>query len=289
MVWDAKATLGEGVCWDAHRQILYWVDILEKQVHIFNPATNQDRCIPVGQYVSAVVPMTCGDLALATHHGFASLNLETEKITPLGDPESHLPVNRFNDGKCDPAGRFWAGTMHIEAKEKSGALYRMDTDGSIHTMVEPVGISNGLAWSNDHQTMYFIDTMQYEMVAFDYDIQTGAIADSRTVIHFDRDTGLPDGMTIDEEGMLWVCFVDGGCVTRWNPNDGTLLQKIPLPATLTTNCAFGGPQLDTLYVSTCRYEYTDEDLEKQPFAGSLFAIKPGVRGIAATPFGFKQS
>lgn len=281
---DAKAVVGEGVYWDADRQILYWVDILAKQVHLFDPATCKDRCIQLDQYIGAAVPTTDGDLMLAMHHGFARLNPVTEALTPVCDPEHHLPDNRFNDGKCDPAGRFWAGTMQLEGKIATGALYCLDPDFSVHKFADSIGISNGLAWGIDNETMYFIDTTQSEMVAFDYDIETGAISRRRTAIRFSNEFSHPDGMTIDEEGMVWVAFFGSGCVARWNPNNANLLRKIHFPVTLTTNCTFGGPELDTLYVSSCRFTLTPDELAKQPLAGGIFRVKLGVRGIRAQPF-----
>ena len=285
LVLDARAELGEGVSWDATAQVLYWVDILQQEVHIFDPASGADRCINVGQYVGAAVPTVDGDLMLAMHHGFARLDPDTETLTPVCDPESHLPDNRFNDGKCDPAGRFWAGTMHVEAKGRTGSLYRMDKDLSVHKIFGEVGISNGLAWSPAIDTLYYIDTLQYEVAAFDYDVATGDVRRRRAVVQLSHDGGHPDGMTIDEQGMLWVACCGGGRVARWDPAQGRLLQEVRLPVTMTTNCVFGGPELDTLYISTARVTLTDEDLARQPLAGGLFSVKPGVHGLPASPFG----
>jgi sugar lactone lactonase YvrE len=280
----SRATLGEGVNWDAGRQCLYWVDILEKELHIYDPASGSDRRIAVGQYVGAVVPTATGALMLAMHHGFYRLDLETEALTPVCDPEADLPDNRFNDGKCDPAGRFWAGTMQREGQGSSGALYRMDEDLSVHKQFGGVGISNGLAWSPDHATMYYIDTPTHEVTAFDYDLATGAIANRRAVIAFRHDEGHPDGMTIDEEGMLWVCFFGGGRIARCNPVTGKELDEIRFPVSNVTNCVFGGPDLDTLYASTARLTLTDQELAEQPLAGSVFRVKPGVCGMPAVSF-----
>lgn len=283
---DGKAIVGEGTCWDAQKQILYWVDILGKKVHLFDPSRNENRSIELDQYVGAVVPTTSkdGELLVALHHGLALLDPATSKLTPIVDPESHLPDNRFNDGKCDPAGRFFAGTMQLGGKSKTGALYRLDADLSVHKLVDSIGISNGLAWSADHRTMYYVDTKTAELWAFDYDIATGAIANRRTAIAFSGEFIHPDGMTIDEDDMLWIAFYDGGCVARWDPVSGAMLDVIRLPVTLTTNCAFGGPRLDTLYVTSCRVGLSDEQLKSQPHAGGLFYVKPGVRGLAAPPF-----
>lgn len=285
VVIDGKATLGEGVNWDAGSQRLYWVDILEAQLHVFDPGSGADRCIDVGQYVGAAVPTASGDLMLAMHNGFFRLDLGTEALTPVCDPEDDLPGNRFNDGKCDPAGRFWAGTMHLDGQGASGALYRMDKDLSVHKLFGDVGISNGLAWSPDHTTLYYIDTPTCEVSAFAYDHADGSITGRGVAVAFSGDHGHPDGMTIDEEGMLWVCFYGGGRMARFNPATGEKVDEVRFPVRPVTNCVFGGPDLDTLYVSTARIGLSDEDLEQQPLAGGLFCVRPGVRGLPAVPFG----
>ena len=285
VVLETDAQLGEGVNWDAQNAMLYWVDILEKDVHIFDPGSGADRCINVSQYVGAVVPTVAGDLMLALHHGFARLDPDSERLSPVHDPESHLPDNRFNDGKCDPAGRFWAGTMHLEAKGATGALYRMDKDFSVHKMLGDVSISNGLAWSHDRKTMYYIDTLKWDVVAFDYDMATGSIANRRSIISFSQDMGHPDGMTIDEQGMLWVALCGGGKVTRWDPATGGQIGEIHLPVSLVTNCVFGGTDLATLYISTARVGLDEAQLRAQPLAGSLFTARPSVKGTASVPFG----
>lgn len=281
----AAATLGEGVCWDAERQCLYWVDILEKELHIYDPVTGTDRCIQIGQYIGATVPTADGNLLLALQNGLYRFDLETEAITLVCNPEADQPNNRFNDGKCDPAGRFWAGTMQLEGQGKTGALYRMDADLSLNKQFGGVGISNGLAWSPNRTTMYYIDTPTCEVAAFDYDLATGAIANRRALITFSHDLGHPDGMTIDEEGMLWVCFFGGGRIARCNPANGEELDEIIFPVSNITNCVFGGPDLDTLFASTARLALTETQLAEQPLAGHIFRVKPGVRGLAPLPFG----
>ena len=291
LILDAKASLGEGLCWDARKAVLYWVDILAHEVHIFDPSIPadsnqpQDQVIDVGQYVGAVVPRKSDGLLLAVHHGFAILDLKTEKLKIINDPESHLPNNRFNDGKCDPAGRFWAGTLDLGAKPAAGSLYCMDTDQTVRKALDNVTISNGLAWSLDHSTMYFIDTPTKQLSAYDYDIDTGHIGNQRVVITFPKNMGHPDGMTIDTEGMLWVALYGGSCVSRWDPSNGKLIQKISVPATNVTNCTFGGPSLDRLYITTAREGLDEAALGQQPHAGGLFCATPGVSGLPAVEFG----
>jgi len=222
---------------------------------------------------------------LAVYEGFASYDLEQQKLTLLHNPEAHLPHNRFNDGKCDPAGRFWAGTMEYSFKENRGTLYCLDRDGSVRKMLGDIGISNGLAWSLDGSVMYYIDTLTSAVRAFDFDMETGAIRNERTAIRVPEEMGHPDGMTIDAEGMLWIALWGGGQVGRWNPDNGELLTSISCPVSLTTACAFGGKELDTLYITSAVDDLSGEQLEKEPHAGGLFAVRPGCQGIAAYRFG----
>ncbi len=285
LVLNAQATLGEGPFWDVRHQVLYWVDIFEYKLHVFNPATNTDRSFGIGQYVGAVVPRQRGGVLLALHHGFATFDLDTEELTILADPEAHLPQNRFNDGKCDPAGRFWAGTLAIDLTLGAGSLYCLDTDYSVRRMLDKLGISNGIVWSLDHKTMYFIDTTTHAIAGFDYDLASGDIANRREVIQVPEEMGLPDGMTIDSEGMLWVGLWGRSLVARWDPSNARLLRTIQVPTTQVTACAFGGPDLDHLYITTARYGLSEQALRSQAHAGGLFRARPGVRGVSLPGFG----
>lgn len=284
LVLEARAALGEGAIWDADRGVLYWVDILGCQVHIYDSAQGQDRTIDVGQYVGAVVPRTSGGLMLALHNGFASLDLASEEVEIVADPEGRPPGNRFNDGKCDPAGRFWAGTLALDGSPGVAALYRLNADLSVHKMLEDVTCSNGIVWTLDHQTMYYIDTGLGRVDAFDYDLETGTISGRRTAFEVPPERGYPDGSTLDSEGMLWVALWHGGAVSRWNPATGELLQVVEVPAPNVTSCAFGGPHLDQLYITTARNGLSAQELEAYPLAGGLFRAEIGVTGLPA--FGF---
>ena len=278
LVLDAKAILGEGPSWDEERQVLYWVDVLGQKVHIFDPNMGTDRVVSTGQYVGAVVPCKSGGVIVAMQNGFYKLDLENGHSIHLADPEAHLPVNRFNDGKCDAAGRFWAGTMDMSEQTASGALYCLETSGAIHTVEENIGISNGIAWTQDHQTMYFIDTWEQKVVAYDFDLEAIALRNKRTVVDFSGEEGFPDGMTIDEEGMLWIAHWDGYQVSRWNPRTGQKLDSILLPVARVTSCVFGGKHLDELYITTARHNGITKEYEDQPFAGGLFRLKLDVKG-----------
>jgi sugar lactone lactonase YvrE len=285
LILDAQALLGEGPVWDARRQTLYWVDIMGCQVHAFQPAASHDRAFDVGQPVGTVVPRRSGGVMVALRDGFAALDTDTGELTLIADPEARLPQNRFNDGKCDPAGRFWAGTMRIAEDQKgAGSLYRLDPDLSVHKMWTNITVANGIAWSHDARTMYYIDTPTKMVVAFDYNVETGAIANPRPVVHTPDGPGFPDGMTIDAEGMLWVAYWDGWRVVRWDPATGRALATIELPVAKVTAPWFGGPNLDELYITSARIGLSEDALAKQPHAGSLFVARPGVAGLPAFEF-----
>jgi len=200
------------------------------------------------------------------------------------DPETDKPDNRFNDGKCDPAGRFWAGTMHIRGQPNHGSLYRLDTDMTVHKMVEDVSISNGIVWTADHKTMYYIDTPTRTVYAYDYDNDTGAIDNRRIAIQVPEGIGFPDGMAIDAEGMLWIAHYEGKAVRRWDPASGKILHTIDLPVSRVTACAFVGNNLDTLYITTAINGLSAERHAKEPHAGSLFVAQPGVTGTLTYRF-----
>ena len=277
--------VGEGPLWDEERQVLYWVDILSSLLYIYDPATGENRALDVGRHVGTVVTRASGGLMLAVREGFASFDLETQELTLIANPEAHITGNRFNDGKCDPAGRFWAGTMAYESPSNQGSLYRLDTDFSVHKIFGDVAISNGIIWSLDHTTMYYIDTLRKNVRAFDYADDTGDISNERVIINVPEEIGMPDGMAIDSDGMLWVAHYGGSCVSRWNPNTAQLLEKIDLPVTQVTACAFGGPNLDILFITSAAQELDAAELERQPLAGGLFSIKTPYQGVLSFRFG----
>lgn len=284
LVLPAKASLGEGPCWDSEQGVLYWVSILDKKVNIYDPRSHQNREIQLDQMVGTVVPRESGGVVVALQNGFCFLDLNTEKLTPIVDPEQELPENRFNDGKCDPFGRFWAGTMSLSEEAEKGSLYCLDHDLHVEKKREHLTISNGLAWSPDQSYMYLIDTPTKKVTRFQYDLQTGHIQNATEVISFPEGVGAPDGMTIDEEGMLWIAHWGGAQVSRWNPETGEQLYSIPIPSLNVTSCTFGGENMDELYVTTARKNTSAENLERFPEAGGLFKVRPGVKGMPAYSF-----
>ena len=280
---DAKATLAEGPFWHPREQRLYWVDITEGKVHIHEPNGSGDKVFEIGCQVGAAVPRAAGGLMLATERGLETFSVDSGEHEVVCDPESDLPNNRFNDGKVDPAGRFWAGTMSMQKEPKAGSFYCFEVDGTLRKLFDGVTVSNGLDWSPDAKTMYHIDSPTREVVAFDYCRETGEISNRRVLIRIDADAGVPDGMTVDAEGALWIAHWDGARVTRWSP-EGELLDTVPLPAQRVTSCAFGGEQLDVLYITTAQRGLDDETLQRYPHSGGIFALRPGVKGMPTNEY-----
>ncbi|MBF9143593.1 SMP-30/gluconolactonase/LRE family protein [Hymenobacter properus] len=284
-ILHAQATLGEGALWNPEMERLYWVDIEGKEFHVFDPATGHDRCYPVGSCIGTAVPMHGGHALVALQSGIHKIDLNTGQLTLLANPVADAD-QRFNDGKCDPAGRFWVGTLDLKQRDRTATLYRFDPDGSTHVMLRHVTNSNGLVWSPDRRTMYYIDTATQAVQAFDYDDATGSIDNPRVIIRIGEKTdGEPDGMTIDVEGKLWIALFGAGQVRRYDPETGALLQTIHVPAPNTSSCAFGGPELKTLFITTGRGGLTAQQQREFPLSGNLFAVEPGMAGVPAYFFG----
>jgi sugar lactone lactonase YvrE len=284
LVLDTKSELGEGAIWNYKTGELYWVDITGKILNIYNPSTGNNKEMFTGQMVGTVVPAESGKVLVALQNGIYSLDPQTGTKNLIVDPEENLPSNRFNDGKCDPAGRFWAGTMSTSGEKNAGALYRLDADSVIHKMIDKVSVSNGIVWSPNHSRMYYIDTPTQKVMGYDYNNETGAISNPKVAIEVSAEMGSPDGMTIDADGNVWVALWGGSAVGCWNPETGQLIRTIRVPAKNVTSCAFGDADLGTLYITTARQSTSDEDLKKFPGAGGVFKIKPGVKGIEACFF-----
>ena len=283
LVLDARADLGEGPTWDTDAQLLVWVDITAGLVHRFDPVTGADETLDAGRPVGAAVPTTSGRVAIAASDGFSLLDPETGAVELVAEIEVDVPETTMNDGACDPAGRFWAGTKDNEDHRPLGALYRLDADHQIVRVVSGVTISNGLAWSSDRRTMYYIDSPTYGIDAFDFDLGSGDVTNRRRLVDLPREWGLPDGMTIDAEGLLWVAFW-GGSTLRRIALDGRVASIVELPVSQVTSCAFGGDDLSDLYVTSARIGFTDAEVEQQPHAGGLFRLRLGVNGLPQPPF-----
>ena len=282
---ESQATLAEGPFWDAPRRVLWWVDIEGQSVHRFDPSTGRDRRLDVGQRVGALICREDGGLILALHDGLAEADPETGKYRILHQPEAGMPDNRFNDAKCDPDGRLWAGTMNfVNEAAGTGALYSLDGARGLRKHLTGVGVSNGLAWSADGSQFFYVDSKIGTIDGFDFDRARGQLSNRRVVFRTPTDLGAADGMTIDAEGMLWVGFWGGWCCGRIDPLKGELIDKIELPVANVTSCAFGGPDLDELYMTTAAHGLSADDRKTQPHAGDLFVARPRVLGTPSVTY-----
>ena len=276
LVLDTKSMLGEGSIWHPKENKLYWVDIEGKLLHIYDPATGKDKELPVGSRIGTVVPVKNGGALVALQNGIHKIDTKTGKLSFISAPFTDTSL-RFNDGKCDPSGRFWVGTLALDSRRRGAVLYRMDGDKSIRVMLDSVSISNGIVWTANKKTMYYNDTPTGTIQGFDYDDKTGAISNRRIVVRIPRGGGGPDGMTIDTDDNLWVALWGSGSVGKFDPRTGQLLQKVIVPAPNVSSCAFGGKNLDILYITTARAWVNEEKLKQFPLSGGLFAVKPGVK------------
>lgn len=277
---DAKAYLGEGALWHPSEKKLYWINIEGRQLHIFDPQTKHNKTFDLPERIGTVVPVKNGGVLIALQNGIHFMNPHTGEITFITNPLTDKAI-RFNDGKCDPAGRFWVGSMHLKQITGLASLYRMDTDKSVHKMLDNVTISNGIVWSADKTKMYYIDSPLNTVEVFDYDNASGSIGNRKVAVKIPDGIGGPDGMTIDAEGKLWVALWGGHAVGRFDPHTGELLQKVEVPAPNITSCAFGGDGFDTLFITTATQDMSEADLKKYPLSGGVFSAKPGVKGVPA--------
>jgi sugar lactone lactonase YvrE len=285
VVTDHVCMLGEGPVWDHREKRILWVDILNGQIHYFYPGTNEHKLFNTGQITGSVALRKSGGLIAALKEDFAAIDLDQGNLQIIKRVETHLPDNRFNDGKCDPAGRFWAGSMSVFDTRHAGSLYLLEKDFTVTTKIRDVTCSNGLAWSPDHKTFYYIDTPTRKVAAYQYDLTSGRITDRSVVIDIPETEGYPDGMTIDTEGMLWIALWGGWKVIRYNPYTGKQLHQIRLPVSKVSSCVFGGDTMEDLYVTSASTGLAVNDLQEQPLAGSLFVIKnSGFKGMDAFEF-----
>lgn len=280
-VLEVNNTLGEGPLWHVDEQVLYWVDIVGKTINRFSPSTGEHKVYPQQEEISVIGFREKGGFIAAGRNGFKFWSEQDNQLTSIADPEADKPQARFNDGKVDRAGRFWAGTM--TPKDATSALYRMDSDLSIHLMENGITISNGIGWSPDDLLMYYVDSLRYTIFVYDHEIETGEIKNRRAFKHFSPGYGTPDGLTIDCQGCIWCAFWGGSKVVCFNPN-GDMTLEIPLPVSQPTSCAFGGDDLSDLYITSARDGLSDAELMEQPLAGSLFVVKTNVCGLAEPKF-----
>lgn len=282
--FKSSSLLGEGAFWDFKNQKLYWVDIEGQKLHIYNPDSKVNETFSTPSRIGTVVPINNKEAIIALEDGIYKIDTPTGNFELLSDVESKQVENRFNDGKCDINGNLWVGSMHLDQNRPVASLYKINKSGEAEKMLDSITISNGIVWTSDNKTMYYIDTPRGNIRAFDFDASNSTISNERIVVDVPESLGYPDGMTIDEENMLWVGLWNGNAVARFNPQNGKLISKIDVPAHNVTSCAFGGKNLDKLYITTASVDMTEEEKVKFPDAGSIFVVTLGVKGVKGNYF-----
>jgi sugar lactone lactonase YvrE len=283
----SRGLLSEGPRWDADRAELIWIDILAGEVHTATLGADGHlepvRTLRAGRHVGAAAPATAGGYVLAAAGGFCHVD-DDGALTELAQPEGGRADVRMNDGICDPQGRFWAGTMAYAETPGAGRLYRLDLDGTCTLVLDGLTISNGMGWSPDGATMYLADSGTGEVAAFDFDPAGGALDHRRTLVHVTTPGAAPDGLTVDDNGDVWVALWNGGALACYTP-DGSLRATVPVPVDRPTSCAFGGSDGATLFVTTSREGLDEAALARQPQAGHVLRIDGlGVTGPPCTPY-----
>lgn len=285
LLLDVSARLGEGAFWNHQTNTFWWVDIEGKSFNIYDPATQENTSYPVPHRIGTVVPDQGGNAIVALQDGIYRLILKDGTLELLARPDYDTSRFRFNDGKCDPAGRLWVGTMPTDNTKETAALYRLNHDFTLTRVLEGISISNGIVWTADKKTMYYIDTPTQQVKEYKYNHRTGEIKFTRVAVQIQRELGSPDGMSIDQDGNLWVAHWGGRAVYCWNPRTGDLISKIEVAAKNVTSCAFVGPNLDEMFITSASIGMSDAEKEELPNAGGLFRANPGVKGVRSFFFG----
>ena len=283
VVLDTRSELAEGPVWHPGESRLYWVNIKAREIHRFDPATGEDETWQAPTDVGSLGIRRKGGLVVALKTGFFFFEAPN-KFRAVAEPKSELADNRFNDGKTDRQGRFWAGTLYDPDESKpSGSLYRLDTNLTCKRIVDDIYASNGLAFSPDSRTMYYADSRRRTVWAWDFDSDDGSVSNRRVFIALHAAEGGPDGAAVDNDGCYWLTQPPAGRVVRYTPR-GKIDRVIEMPVSQPTCVAFGGPKLDTLFITTATYKMPADKLEQEPLAGALFAIQPGIGGPADAYF-----
>lgn len=274
--------LGEGPFWDTRSARLHWVDILAPSVISGDPVTGERSVRPLPELIGVAIPRESDGFVCATETGIKTLS-SAGRLDTVVEPEADRPGNRFNDGKCDARGRLWVGSLAINTEPDKGQLWRVDVDGTATVMETGLHIANGLGWSPDSCTFYFTDSGKRTIWAYDFDVEAGTISGRRPFVRLEPEEGVPDGMAVDSEGGVWSALWDAWQVRRYRP-DGKLDRTVPLPVPRPTSCAFGGPDLKTLFITTARIRLSARHLEEAPLSGSVLAVDIDVPGQAEHRF-----
>uniref|UniRef100_A0AAX7SYM3 Regucalcin n=1 Tax=Astatotilapia calliptera TaxID=8154 RepID=A0AAX7SYM3_ASTCA len=309
----STALIGEGPVWEESEQTLLFVDIIGQKIHRWSPATNRIQSVETADTVGFAVPRRSGGYVAGVGRNIVAVDWQTHKVTSLVEVDEDKPNNRLNDGKADPSGRLLTGqSAHLvtvlpaclsvamvtvgcvlgtmlkdypSGERKQGALFSVAPDLTVTKHLSQVDISNGMDWSEDQKTFFYIDSLALTVDAFDHDPSTGHIGNRRVVCHIQEGEGIPDGMTLDAEGRLWVACYDGGRVINIDPATGVRLKTISLPVTKTTSCCFGGPDYSELYVTSASLGLNQSESKQQPLAGSTFRVTGlGVKGRPSYAF-----
>jgi len=297
VVVHTQALIAESPMWDERTGLLHWVDILRGELHRTDPDSGDDRVRRLGTAVGAAAFREAGGLVVAVADGFCEIDGDDEEEIkriwrmPTGSSEVSSEVStwpngyglRMNDGKCDPAGRFWAGTMSVARTPGAGRLYRLGTDYAVTEVLSDVTLSNGLAWSPDAATMYYIDTARRSIDGFDFDLDVGSVRRRRSIVECEEGAGNPDGLTIDSDGCIWVAMAHGSAVRRYTPQ-GRLDRVVPMPVRKVTSCIFGGSDLGTLFVTSACVGLSETEMVEEPLAGAVLCCEVGAAGLPAHRF-----
>ena len=281
LVSEGADQLGECPIWDERERALYWVDSRGPAIKRLSAGSGELAVFPLPEVVGSIAFRERGGMLAATRSGIHGYDLGSRSLAALARPESHLPDNRFNDGRCDRQGRFWAGTMSDVRRDPVGTLYRLDANLACTPLRNAIIIPNSLAWSPDGRTMYFADTNRHTIWAWDYDPASGAATRER--VFADSGAGRPDGSCVDADGCLWNAEYGAWRLVRYTPA-GDVDRIVELPVANPTCCCFGGENLDELYITSARQRLTPEELAQQPLAGSVLAVRPSVRGLPESRF-----
>lgn len=281
LLYKTPCSLGEGPVWDTKRNGLWWVDIKKKKVYWLAADSDTPQIINLSQMVGMSVPTTDDKLVVALENTLELVTIETGQAEIIYPIEPDLPANRCNDGKCDAMGRLWFGTMNVNDEKFKGSLYSYDSQNGLRLHRDQCSISNGLCWNADNTVMYYIDSPDQDIKAFDFDLKNGTISNERIVAKIDNPNWLPDGMTIDNNGNLWVAMWGGASVQCFDPKTGQIVDSVAVPALQTTCCCFGGKNMQTLYITSARTGMNEQQLREYPLSGSIFKVELPVSGTAA--------